>query len=430
MSNILIKVIGGTITSLTGFYIIQKILKSDVKINQIKTILLLAILVSITILSYQVNYYIMTPIITYASMILIYKNIFNLNILKAFIVGGIVLAIMFITDVITASIFMLFVTKEQLRGVFIYAITSNLLVASLSIGISSIKSLSNGVIKFVDKFENYSTKSSIAFMGILIVGLTIMLYYFTINYRFNLEYIINILGMASLFLLMLILVMEKNKYDKLNTEYDSLFEYVQNFEDWIEKEQLNIHESKNQLVTLQSMVKNKKAKDYINTILNETSDFNRNDIEQLKNVPKGGLKGLLYYKILLSQKEGITITTDVSPKVYDEIKKLQIKKLKDLCRLIGIYFDNAIEATKECNEKKNVSLEMYLLKGKFIIVLMNHIENEVEMKKINSKGISTKGNGRGNGLYFASKIIKNNKCFQSEQNVIRDYYVQKLIISI
>lgn len=430
MSNILIKVIGGTITSLTGFYIIQKILKSDVKINQIKTILLLAILVSITILSYQVNYYIMTPIITYASMILIYKNIFNLNILKAFIVGGIVLAIMFIADVITASIFMLFVTKEQLRGVFIYAITSNLLVASLSIGISSIKSLSNGVIKFVDKFENYSTKSSIAFMGILIVGLTIMLYYFTINYRFNLEYIINILGMASLFLLMLILVMEKNKYDKLNTEYDSLFEYVQNFEDWIEKEQLNIHESKNQLVTLQSMVKNKKAKDYINTILNETSDFNRNDIEQLKNVPKGGLKGLLYYKILLSQKEGITITTDVSPKVYDEIKKLQIKKLKDLCRLIGIYFDNAIEATKECNEKKNVSLEMYLLKGKFIIVLMNHIENEVEMKKINSKGISTKGNGRGNGLYFASKIIKNNKCFQSEQNVIRDYYVQKLIISI
>lgn len=430
MSNILIKVIGGTITSLTGFYIIQKILKSDVKINQIKTILLLAILVSITILSYQVNYYIMTPIITYASMILIYKNIFNLNILKAFIVGGIVLAIMFIADVITASIFMLFVTKEQLRGVFIYAITSNLLVASLSIGISSIKSLSNGVIKFVDKFENYSTKSSIAFMGILIVGLTIMLYYFTINYRFNLEYIINILGMASLFLLMLILVMEKNKYDKLNTEYDSLFEYVQNFEDWIEKEQLNIHESKNQLVTLQSMVKNKKAKDYINTILNETSDFNRNDIEQLKNVPKGGLKGLLYYKILVSQKEGITITTDVSPKVYDEIKKLQIKKLKDLCRLIGIYFDNAIEATKECNEKKNVSLEMYLLKGKFIIVLMNHIENEVEMKKINSKGISTKGNGRGNGLYFASKIIKNNKCFQSEQNVIRDYYVQKLIISI
>jgi len=430
VSNILIKVIGGTITSLTGFYIIQKILKSDVKINQIKTILLLAILVSITILSYQVNYYIMTPIITYASMILIYKNIFNLNILKAFIVGGIVLAIMFIADVITASIFMLFVTKEQLRGVFIYAITSNLLVASLSIGISSIKSLSNGVIKFVDKFENYSTKSSIAFMGILIVGLTIMLYYFTINYRFNLEYIINILGMASLFLLMLILVMEKNKYDKLNTEYDSLFEYVQNFEDWIEKEQLNIHESKNQLVTLQSMVKNKKAKDYINTILNETSDFNRNDIEQLKNVPKGGLKGLLYYKILVSQKEGITITTDVSPKVYDEIKKLQIKKLKDLCRLIGIYFDNAIEATKECNEKKNVSLEMYLLKGKFIIVLMNHIENEVEMKKINSKGISTKGNGRGNGLYFASKIIKNNKCFQSEQNVIRDYYVQKLIISI
>ena len=46
----------------------------------------------------------------------------------------------------------------------------------------------------------------------------------------------------------------------------------------------------------------------------------------------------------------------------------------------------------------------------------------------NKKGISTKGEGRGNGLYYASNILSKNKWLESKQEVIDEYYIQTLSI--
>ena len=50
------------------------------------------------------------------------------------------------------------------------------------------------------------------------------------------------------------------------------------------------------------------------------------------------------------------------------------------------------------------------------------------MKDRNKKGISSKGEGRGYGLYFASKLLKENSWIEESQEIIDKYYIEKIII--
>ena len=46
----------------------------------------------------------------------------------------------------------------------------------------------------------------------------------------------------------------------------------------------------------------------------------------------------------------------------------------------------------------------------------------------NKKGVSSKGEGHGNGLYFASKLLEKNPWLESKQEVIDKYYIQQLTV--
>lgn len=103
-------------------------------------------------------------------------------------------------------------------------------------------------------------------------------------------------------------------------------------------------------------------------------------VYKLKELPTGGLKGLMYYKVAIAQKQNVNIEVDVSLKRKSEFKKLNEHKIKVLSNLIGIYFDNAIEAALE-TEEKNVCLEVYEIKDGIKFVISNTFkrnENFVE----------------------------------------------------
>ena len=58
----------------------------------------------------------------------------------------------------------------------------------------------------------------------------------------------------------------------------------------------------------------------------------------------------------------------------------------------------------------------------------NTFKRHKNMKDRNKKGVSSKGEGRGNGLYFASRIIEENDWIDSRQDIIDNYYIQELSI--
>ena len=233
--------------------------------------------------------------------------------------------------------------------------------------------------------------------------------------------------MLIFLLLAYLFIKSKNSYEKLNSEYESLFSYVQNFEDWIEKEQLNRHEYKNQLAVLRCLTSEKKVKDKIDDILEDSINIEGEVVHQLKSLPKGGIKGLMYYKAAIAQKNKIDLTVDVSLELPSLLSKLPEKDVKVLCRLIGIYFDNAIEAARETRKKK-VLVEVYEIKDHVTFVFSNTFKKPKNFNERNKKGVSSKGAGHGNGLYFASKLISENSWLSQRQEVIDKYYIQEITI--
>ena len=98
-----------------------------------------------------------------------------------------------------------------------------------------------------------------------------------------------------------------------------------------------------------------------------------------------------------------------------------------LCKLIGIYYDNAIEAAKE-TRKKNILIEIYEVKNQTNIVISNTFKKAKNFNNRNEKGISSKGKGRGNGLYFAKSLLDKNKWIEENQEIIDRYYIETLHI--
>ena len=209
--------------------------------------------------------------------------------------------------------------------------------------------------------------------------------------------------------------------------FDSLFTYVQNFEEWIEKEQLNRHEYKNQLAILRCLTTEKKVKDKIDEILEDSINIEGEVVHQLKALPKGGVKGLMYYKATIAQKNKINLTVNVSLETKSILTRLSEKDIRILCKLIGIYFDNAIEAAKE-TRKKIVLIEIYELSDRVNMVFSNTFKKHDNFKDRNQKGVSSKGEGHGNGLYFAKKLIEANSWLEQKQEVIDKYYIQQISI--
>ena len=147
---------------------------------------------------------------------------------------------------------------------------------------------------------------------------------------------------------------------------------------------------------------------------------------KLKNVPKGELKSLIYYKMLIANKENIKLSISIT-KLDKDSYKFTREQEKSLSNLIGIFFDNAIEAAKESSEKK-LLFEIYNSNLGVTFLIENSFSGNIDINKMDKKGFTTKGEGRGNGLHFAKKIINKNIGIYTRRLVTNNNFVQKIII--
>ena len=74
-------------------------------------------------------------------------------------------------------------------------------------------------------------------------------------------------------------------------------------------------------------------------------------------------------------------------------------------------------------------VEVYEIKDHVTFVFSNTFKKANNFDDRNKKGVSSKGEGHGNGLYFASKLIKENPWLSGKQEVIDRYYIQQLTIT-
>lgn len=427
MDNVVLKFCIGLITSVAGFVILKNVLKSDERFFCWKNICLILLMTLPTILFYKSSYYVVLSILMYFFTAIIYKYIFKLSLIQAFLVTGIMMIIIAAGDALTTVVFIPFTTVEKMRSCWYIMIPSNLCVATIAILISRWRILQEKIFLLIEKIDTKKYFNNIVFIALFIVVISTLFYNVSETFSFNSEYIVNLSIMFIFFLLTYIYLREQYNYDKLTHEYDMLFKYVENFEEWVETEQLNRHELKNNLGAIRNITKDKKIIEKIDDILKDNISIEDMWIEQLKYVPKGILKGLLYYKMAIAKNQNINMITEISSKSTKILKELNKNQLKQLTQLMGIYLDNAIEAA-ETSIKKKVCIEIYAVEDDLNIVISNTFSDMPNILEMNKKGQSTKGKGRGNGLYFAKKIIDKSDLLIGRQQVIDDLFIQKLMI--
>lgn len=425
MLQVVSKILCFPIMYFTGYFVIKRIVGAAPPLTK-RTLLYIMLLGIVSVLLRQEDYAIVYTIIIFLLNIVVYKKVFQIDLCQATIVVSIFMVLLMISDVVITPFVRIFFTAEQVKTDPFLAAIANAIIGSFSVGMVSVKALNKKVKSFYQNIRNKKFIINMIYLVVLIIGFCYIVYKFASN-PIDKTYISNLIILISFSVITYIYIDSKNDYKVLSDEYDVLFNYIQNFEEWIEKEQLNRHEYKNQLAVLRTTTKDKKVKSKIDEILDDNINIEDEVVNKLKDLPKGGLKGLMYYKAAIAKKKKINLVVDVSLKSNSKLKKLDESQMKTICKLIGIYFDNAIEASAE-TRSKYLLLEVYELKDKINIVISNSFNMPENFSDRNKRGISTKGEGRGNGLYYANNILSKNKWLESKQETIDDYYIQTLSI--
>lgn len=151
-------------------------------------------------------------------------------------------------------------------------------------------------------------------------------------------------------------------------------------------------------------------------------DDSRFSIEKVKNVP---LRGLLSAKLKYCEEFQVKMEVHADREI--KIEDHHIVNT-DLCEVLGIYLDNAIEAASLASSKK---VNVYLSDGdKCITIIIENTFKEKPNLMLVNKGISTKGHGRGMGLKISKKILSKypyilNNTFLNHHLFVQEMHILK-----
>lgn len=426
MSLIIIKVAGSLILAISSFFIVKTLIKDKEKIS-FYTVLIFLLMTLPTLILYETKYNAFILLISYILSIILYKRYFKINLTTSIVLCSIAIILVTLSDIFVSSANLLIISYKEMRSVWYISLINNLFVGVFSYLISRLKFISNKVNYLCKKIDNKTEYKIAIFAVISIIIIAILFYNITAIFKLNLYYSVTIIGLFGLLVLYYFYISEIANYEKLNDEYNILFDYVQAFENWIDDEQMYRHELKNNLSIIRNMTKNKKIINKIDEMLNFTIILDDKDIEDLKNIPKGGLKGLLYYKLALAKNKKVKMIIEVSPKATSLLKRLEEKKLRKLCIVLGVYLDNALEASA-ISKEKSVTLEIYKSNHNLTFTISNTYKNIIPIKDMKKKGYTTKGKNHGKGLYFVSKVLNKEKWIETSQIFLNNYFIQKICI--
>ncbi|OPX45185.1 sensor histidine kinase DpiB [Ruminiclostridium hungatei] len=127
-------------------------------------------------------------------------------------------------------------------------------------------------------------------------------------------------------------------------------------------------------------------------------ESNNYKLANLKNINNMEIKGVISSKLIRAQEMNV----DVLLEVAEPIEKFNFDII-DLCRVVGILLDNAIEAAIKCG-RPYVKVAIIKKDNSVLLVVINSICEEVAIHRIYQKGYSTKGANRGLGLYNLKQI--------------------------
>ena len=428
------KFISSFIMMYITIYIWYKLLNINIFFVSSKNVFYALILSIISITNYYiVNNYIKVFSITII-LIVFFQFIFKENIQKSIITPIFTQLIVMISEglfAIFVSIILQIDTDSLLMN-HASAFITNLIITLIFfviLNLSFVKKIYNYLIKITNKLTSNGI-IVISMIVILIANVLSGILYYKIDFIYMM--IINISVILICYSMVLYTLKTKNNYIEINEKYNSTLNSLKEYEEILDKYRLLNHENKNQLLSIRGMLKseNKNVISYIDKIIENKCKDNDKAMKDVSKIPTGGLRGLIYSKIILMKSLGIDYKIIISRDVNtSDLIQIDDNLMLDICRIIGVYIDNSIEAVEHLN-KKNINLEMDVIDRELYISISNNYYGNIEIEKIDKKGYSTKGNGHGYGLTLTREIINNNKKLRNEKRINKNVFTQTLIIKI
>lgn len=370
-------------------------------------------------------------LLNFLSIAIYIAYVFDVKISKAIFMSFIHTILLIIAEVICFIMlaYILNINNSYIYNVFAGSILSNIVINLIFLVLSVI------LRKPLQKLFTYEISSNIKiaiFSMLSIICIFIFFYIGFSNLETNNTLLISIFGMLVFLTILFSLIKQKIDNNKITEKYDSLIEFMNSYEEKIDELRIQSHENKNQLLNIKSKIidkdKNKNIIEYIDSILNEKVQLDKGKYSKLKYLPSNGFKGMFYYKISKAEELGIKISINISAGIKKSVlHNMNAEDYKQLCRIIGVYLDNAIEASAISNEKL-LGIEIYLNNNDVEIIISNSYLGEVDIKNVNEKGYSTKGKSHGYGLSLVKNILENSNIFSSETTTCNGIYTQKLNI--
>lgn len=369
-----------------------------------------------------------TTCLLYASLLYL---IFDIKFSKAIFTSIVYVILLVIPELLTlvGAIYIFGVSKEIVYESLPGSIISNILVLGIMIILTLI------IKKPLKKLVNYNistNKKIITMSALTLVMLAILFYNLIKTFQFNNNIIAYLAIIAMLICILIYLFRQKIENEKISKKYDELLDVMKSYENDIEEQRTLRHETKNEFATIKCKIQDKEDEEsiikYIDSVIGDKGSSNTTKYSKFKYLPSNGLKGFFYYKFIEAEKKGINVSVNISKQIENSfLKDIDTKNFKNLVRIIGVYLDNAIEASYTSLDKK-LGIEIYLIKDKIEIIITNTFNNNVNLDKIGKESFSTKGKNRGHGLLLVSKILGENKIFEAKNEIKGNIYIQSLKI--
>jgi two-component system sensor histidine kinase AgrC len=394
------------------------------------TIAIITALVLVFIANYAVLLAYKLPIIILMFYI-VCQLMFKYSFIRKIFLSVIAITIIWIIEFAVSILFML-VLKQNTSDIisspkyYILFSVTNVIFLMLTIIIFKTK-------RFMSQMDMSNNKRTKTLMLMIIVFqfINVIVQFFTnhsllhtpkLSLLFIVSYFCSIISIAIL-LYSAKNVIDKDRIISVSNEYnENLSVYNGVLQSSIESQRKIAHEHGNQLSVLSGYVANgnlEKAKNYIEKIIGSCNC----DSELLYNIKESGLKALLVFKTAMIERKNI----DFELAVDEDIENTIIPS-EDLCQVMGIFLDNAIDAAVQ-SEDPYITLSFIKKENGLDITIMNSIKDaNIDTEKIYQKGYSSKGEGRGFGLHIVDEIIKKYKELNLQTRIEDGLFIQELQI--
>jgi two-component system sensor histidine kinase AgrC len=339
-----------------------------------------------------------------------------------------------ISDAIGAAFLIILFGKDALyvRNNFFVSFVGNFLVSFvflLFIHFKFVKKIYDLLLNLVMKFK-FSNLLNLFLLVIISLNFFMAVIYYDIKSIYSI--IIN-----TIMILIYSFIVYKSLKEKYNrvfvkSQNEILMQSLHQYEDMVDRQRVDNHENKNQLLIIKNMIKknDNSVVNYIDTIVRNQMEDDESLYTRVMAIPSGGLQGIVYQKMLVMKDENISFSLNVSRDVRNiDLEKLDMDDNYRLCKIIGVILDNAIEESMKILDKC-IMISLFVDDSDLVIEVSNRFEGRIDIDLIDCEGYTTKGDGHGYGLSLVKKILSETDRFENIRSINKNIFKQSIRVRI